>query len=70
MRVLNWSTVSVNLCVPKTSSELMRRWNRLSWRSDWAALFRSGRRGLAFQVEVLPEFLLSSPFILGIRDAF
>jgi hypothetical protein len=39
------------LCVPKTLSELMRRWNRLSWRNDRAALFRSGRPGLAIQVE-------------------
>jgi len=43
---------SRRLCVPKTSSELMTRWNRLSWRNDWVALFRSGRRGLAIQVEV------------------
>jgi hypothetical protein len=40
------------LCVPKTLSELMTRWNRLSWRNDRAALFRSGRLGLAIQVEV------------------
>jgi hypothetical protein len=40
------------LCVPKTSSELMRCWNRLSWRNDRAAMFRSGRPGLAIQVEV------------------
>jgi len=39
------------LCVPKTLSELMRRWNRLSWRNDQAVLFRSGRPGLAVQVE-------------------
>jgi hypothetical protein len=43
---------SRRLCVPKTSSELMTRWNRLSWRNDWVALFRSGRCGLAIQVEV------------------
>jgi integrase len=40
------------LCVPKTSSELMTWWNRLSWRNDWAVLFRSERPGLAIQVEV------------------
>jgi hypothetical protein len=39
------------LCVPKTLSVLMTRWNRLSWRNDRAALFRSGRAGLAVQVE-------------------
>ena len=40
------------LCVPKTSSELMAWWNRLSWRNDRAALFISGRLGLTIQVEV------------------
>jgi transposase InsO family protein len=30
----------------------MKRWNRLSWRNDRAALFRSGRPGFAIQVEV------------------
>jgi hypothetical protein len=40
------------LCVPKTSSELMMRRNRLSWWNDRAALFRSGRPGLAIQVEL------------------
>ncbi|MDB5610355.1 MAG: Bcr/CflA family drug resistance efflux transporter, partial [Bradyrhizobium sp.] len=30
----------------------MTRWNCLSWRNDRAALFRSGRPGLAIQVEV------------------
>src|ERR1700720_4436831 len=40
------------LCVPKTLSELMTWWNRLSWRNDRAVLFRSGRPGLAIQVEV------------------
>ena len=40
-----------HLCVPKTLFELMPRWNRLSWRNDRAALFRSGRPGLAIQVE-------------------
>jgi hypothetical protein len=28
-------------CVPKTLSELMTWWNRLSWRNDRAVLFRS-----------------------------
>jgi Bacterial regulatory proteins, tetR family len=46
------SRTAVYLCVPKTLSELMTRWNRLSWRNDRAALFRSGRPGLAIQVEV------------------
>jgi hypothetical protein len=41
-----------SLCVPKTLSELMTWWNRLSWRNDRAALFLSGRPGLAIQVEV------------------
>ena len=40
------------LCVPKTLSELMEQWNLVSWRNDRAALFRSGRPGLAIQVEV------------------
>jgi hypothetical protein len=40
------------LCVPKTLSELMEQWNRLSWRNDQAALFRFGCLGLAIQVEV------------------
>jgi DDE family transposase len=39
------------VCVPKTLSELMRRWNRLSWRNDWAALIRPNRPGLGIQVE-------------------
>jgi len=34
------------VCVPKTLSELMTWWNRLSWRNDRAALFLSGRLGL------------------------
>ena len=34
------------LCVPKTLSELMTWWNRLTWRNDRAALFLSGRLGL------------------------
>ena len=41
-----------HLCVPKTLSELMARWNRLSWWNDWAVLFRYGRAGLAVQVKV------------------
>jgi hypothetical protein len=40
------------LCVPKTLSELMTYWNRLSWWNDRAVLFRSGRAGRAVQVEV------------------
>jgi hypothetical protein len=40
------------LCVPKTISELMTRWNHLSCRDDRALLFRSGRLGVAIQVEV------------------
>jgi hypothetical protein len=40
------------VCVPKTLSELMTRWNRLSWRNDRAVVFRSGRPGLAIQIEV------------------
>jgi hypothetical protein len=36
----------------KPLSELKPRWNRLSWPNDRAALFRSGRPGLAIQVEV------------------
>jgi hypothetical protein len=43
---------SENLCVPKTSSELMPWRNRLSWQNDRTVLFRSGRPGLAIQVEV------------------
>jgi hypothetical protein len=39
------------LCVPKTLSEWMTRWNQLGWRKDRAALFRSGRRGITIQVE-------------------
>ena len=39
-----------DLCVPKTLSELMPGWNRLSWRNDGAALFRSGLPDLAIQV--------------------
>jgi hypothetical protein len=39
------------LCVPKTSSELMTWWNRLSWRNDRTVPFRPGRAGLAIQVE-------------------
>jgi hypothetical protein len=42
----------VSLCVPKTLSVLMEQWNHLSWWNDRAVLFRSGRAGLAVQVEV------------------
>jgi hypothetical protein len=34
----------------KTLSELMTWRNHLSWRNDWAALFRFGRRSLAIHV--------------------
>jgi hypothetical protein len=44
--------VDGSLCVPKTLSELMTYWNRLSWWNDRAVLFRSDRAGLAVQVEV------------------
>ena len=44
------------LCVRKTSSGCdAPRWNRLSWRDDRAVLLRSGRPGLAIQVEVAAE---------------
>src|SRR5260370_21675948 len=33
--------LTIGLCVPKTLSELMTRWDRLSWRNDLAALVRS-----------------------------
>jgi hypothetical protein len=39
-------------CVPKTLSGVMTWWNSLSRRNDRAALFLSGRLGLAIQVEV------------------
>jgi hypothetical protein len=39
------------VCIPKTLSVLLTWWNRLSWRNDRAALFRSCRPGLAIQVE-------------------
>ena len=41
----------LRLCVPKTISTLMRGRNRVSWRDDRAAAFRSGHFGLAAQVE-------------------
>jgi hypothetical protein len=41
---------------PKTLSELMTSSNRQSWRNDRAALFRSGRPGLAVQVDVAADF--------------
>ena len=43
---------SNDLCVPKTLSVLMEQWNHLSWWNDRAVLFRSGRAGLAIQVEI------------------
>jgi hypothetical protein len=36
----------------KPHPSVMPRWNRLSWRDDRAVLLRSGRPGLAMQVEV------------------
>src|ERR1700720_2196962 len=36
----------------KPRPSVMPRWNRLSWRDDRAVLLRSGRSGLAMQVEV------------------
>jgi transposase len=39
------------LSVPKTLSELMTWWNRLSWWNDRTVPFRPGRPGLAIQVE-------------------
>ena len=36
----------------KPHPSVMPRWNRLSWRDDRAVLLRSGRPGLAVQVEV------------------
>jgi hypothetical protein len=45
-------TFSAPLCVPKTLSELMTLWIHLSWRNDRATPLRSGRLGLAIQVEV------------------
>ena len=44
--------MNYTLCVPKTLSVLMEQWNHLSWWNDRAVLFRSGRAGLAIQVEV------------------
>ena len=38
------------LCVPKTLSKLMSRWNRLSLRDDRASLFRADHPNLAIQV--------------------
>jgi hypothetical protein len=45
-------SLAMMVCVPKTLSVLMEHWNHLSWRNDRAAMFRSGRAGLAIQVEV------------------
>jgi hypothetical protein len=39
------------LCAPKTLSELMTRWKRLSLRNDPAFVFRPGRLGRVNQVE-------------------
>jgi hypothetical protein len=36
----------------KPHPSVMPRWNHLSWRDDRAVLLRSGRPGLAIQVEV------------------
>jgi hypothetical protein len=41
----------IRLWIPKTLSVLMMPRNHLSWRNDQAVLFRSGRPGLAIQVE-------------------
>ena len=35
----------------KPHPSVMPRWNRLIWRDDWAVLLRSGRVGIAIQVE-------------------
>jgi molecular chaperone IbpA len=43
--------ISSRLSVPKTLSELMTWWNRLSWWNDRTVPFRPGRPGLAIQVE-------------------
>jgi bifunctional non-homologous end joining protein LigD len=43
--------VQLYVCVPKTLSELMTWWNRLSWRNDRAALFPSGRPGSKLRLE-------------------
>ena len=55
-----------HLCVPKTLSELMTWWNRLSWRNDRAALFLSGRLGLtiyvSFWVHTSPQSWSYKPF--------
>ena len=40
-----------DVCVPKTLSQFIERQNRLNWRDDSAGLLRSGRAGLAVQIE-------------------
>src|SRR4029077_7163171 len=40
-----------DMCVAKTISEFIARYNRLSWRDGRADLLRSGHAGLATQVE-------------------
>ena len=52
LEVVMFRHAGVGLLVPKTLSELMEQWNRLSCRNDQAALFRSDRPGLAVQFEV------------------
>jgi hypothetical protein len=48
-----FARVGVMRCVyRKPHPSVMPRWNRLSWRDDWPVLLRSGRPGLAIQVEV------------------
>ena len=42
---------AVQVCIPKTSSLCMPRRYRLSWQDDRAVLLRSGRPGVAIQVE-------------------
>jgi hypothetical protein len=56
----------MGLCVPKTSSVLISRRNRLtSGHHDRAAMFRNGRLGRAIQVEevdrLLPAIQVRSP---------
>jgi hypothetical protein len=70
--VIKWHRAGFRLywlCVPKTLSELMRQWNRLSWRNDQAVLFRSGRPGLAVQVEGTCAYRKSHPAILMVQSA-
>jgi hypothetical protein len=52
-RVVGSSGVSAEtVCTENPHPGVKLRWNRLNWRDDRAALFRSGRPGLAIQVEV------------------